>query len=113
MNLDDALRCLFLRLLRADRVAAAVAGQSARGAALADLATRLAIAREKDSRSYRVVIGDSGREWMIPESDFVFYQRGDRKIGAEPSVSADDAQYEQNVTNARKWLAILVQAHES
>lgn len=113
MNLDDALRYLFLRLLRADRVAAADAGHSARAEALADLATRLSFTREKESRSYRVAISDSTAAWTIPETDFVFYQRGDRKATPEPSVSADDAQYDQNLTNARKWLEVIVRAHES
>ncbi len=109
MNLDDALRYLLLRLLRDERVAAG----EPRAAKLADLATRMTVARDKESRCYKVAITGSPLAWEIPDSDFVFYQRGDRKTSAEVSFSHEDAQYDKNLANARKWIAIFEKAHES
>lgn len=109
MNLDDALRYLFLRLLRDERVAAT----GARAAKLADIATRMTVERDKESRCYKVAITGSPASWEIPDADFIFYQRGDRRTSAEVSFSHEDAQYDKNLASARKWIAVFEKAHES
>ena len=105
MNLDDALRCLFLRHLRADRLAAVAAGDSPLAGKLESLARALTIERDKMTKEYRVTLAGTALAWNFPETEFTFYTRGDRlPANLPPSISADDAQYEQNLSNARKWL---------
>jgi hypothetical protein len=108
MNLDDALRCLFLRHLRALRLESAAAGDAPRAARLAELARLLAVEREKEAKCYRITLTGTPHAWSLPESEFVFYTRGDR--APAHSVSAEDAQLEQNLANAQKWLATFERA---
>ena len=111
MNLDDALRCLFLRHLRADRLAAVAAGDVSLAGKIESLARALAVERDKATKEYRVTLAGTALAWNFPETEFTFYTRGDRlPPNAPPSTSADDAQYEQNLSNARKWLQTF---HES
>ena len=105
MNLDDALRSLFLRQLRADRLAAQSAGQTQLASRLEMLARALSIERDKTTRQYCVTLTGTAHAWNFPETEFNFYTRGDRVAADAPvSVSLEDAQYEQNLANARRWL---------
>ena len=105
MNLDDALRSLFLRQLRADRLAAESTGDTPLAARLEKLARSLSIERDKTAKAYRVTLTGTAHEWSFPETEFSFYTRGDR-VAADSlgAVSLEDPQYEQNRVNARRWL---------
>ena len=108
MNLEDALRCLFLRLLREDRLAAGSAELATRLAGLADAMT---VKRDRAAKEYRVTMGGTGHEWTIPESEFVFYSRGDQvPSGGQPAPSVEDSIYEANLAHARKWLGVFREA---
>lgn len=105
MNLDDALRSLFLRQLRADRLAAQSAGDLPLATRLEKLARALSIERDKTAKEYRVTLAGTAHAWSFPETEFSFYTRGDRVAADAPAaVSPDDPQYEQNLANARRWL---------
>ena len=105
MNLDDALRSLFLRHLRAERLSAQAAGDSRLAGRLEELARALTVERDKTAKQYRVTLAGTALAWSFPEMEFTFYTRGDRVPAGTPgSVSAEDAQYEQNLSNARKWV---------
>ena len=105
MYLDDALRCLFLRNLRSDRLEAQAAGNTRLAARLEDLARALSVERDKAAKEYRVTLAGTALAWNFPETEFSFYMRGDRVAADAPaSVSLEDAQYEQNLANARRWL---------
>lgn len=101
MILEEALRCLFLRHLRARRLAAADAADAA---SLQRIAETLRVSRDRDAGEYVAAL--AGREWRIPQEEFTFYTRGDRPADAA-SVSPEDAQYERNLASADKWLAIF------
>ena len=107
MNLDDALRCLFLRHLRIARLDAVAAGDSRLAGKLETLAGALRIERDKAAAHYRVTIEGTPHAWSFPEDEFTFYTRGDRSAPGAAAVSAEDAQYERNLANARKWLDIF------
>ncbi len=102
MNLDCALRSLFLRNLRAERLAAHAGGDIGLAAKLEALARALTIERDKTAKEYRVTLAGTALGWSFPETEFCFYTRGDR--GPASAVSYEDAQYDQNLRNARKWL---------
>lgn len=105
MNLDDALRSLFLRQLRADRLAAQSAGNAPLATRLEMLARALSVERDKTTKEYRVTLAGTALAWSFPETEFSFYTRGDRvPTDAPATVSPEDAQYEQNLANARRWL---------
>ena len=105
MNLDDALRSLFLRQLRADRLAAQSAGQAQLATRLEMLARALSVERDKTTKEYRVTLAGTALTWSFPETEFSFYTRGDRVAADAPAtISLEDAQYEQNLANARRWL---------
>lgn len=101
MNLDDALRSLFLRQLRSDRLAAESNGEKHTATRLEMLARALSVERDKAMKEYRVKLDGTPLRWSFPETEFSFYTRGDRGPGA---VSPKDAQFQQNLINARKWL---------
>lgn len=105
MNLDDALRSLFLRQLRADRLEAEAGGQPESASKLGALATALQVERDKATKQYRVSLAGTPHVWDFPESEFQFYTRGDR--AAPGSVSPEDEPFESNRRNARKWLEIF------
>ena len=105
MNLDDALRCLFLRNLRGDRLEAEAAGNTQLAARLEKLARALAVERDKTTKEYRVTLAGTALAWSFPDTEFTFYTRGDRVAAGTPAaISLEDAQYEQNLANARRWL---------
>ena len=105
MNLDDALRSLFLRQLRADRLAAECAGDTPLATRLEKLARALSIERDKTAKEYRVTLTGTALAWNFPETEFSFYTRGDRPASDAPAaISLEDAQYEQNLATARRWL---------
>lgn len=101
MNLEEALRSLFLRHLRARRLDAVAAGDEPRATAIAALADALQIERDRASGEYRV--SANGSEWRVPASDFVFYMRGDRAT-ENAVVSTADGQFDSNRANADRWL---------
>ncbi|MEO8204859.1 MAG: hypothetical protein ABI615_01670 [Chthoniobacterales bacterium] len=111
MNLDDALLCLFLRLLRGDRLTAIADSAPQLASTLAGLADHLRVSRDKVEKVYQASIEGTSLQWTIPESDFIFYLRGDRKNAAEASVSAEDSSYDQNLSNAKKWLEVFRKAY--
>lgn len=105
MNLDDALRCLFLRHLRAERLEAVEAGNTQLAGRTENLARALTVERDKSTKEYRVTLAGTPLAWSFPDTEFTFYTRGDRVPANSPgSVSAEDAQYENNLAHARKWL---------
>ena len=113
MNLDDALRSLFLRQLRATRLEAAAAGDTRLAARLEALARALTVERDKPAKAYRVTLAGTALAWDFPETEFSFYTRGDRPAAAPAAVSLEDAQYEQNLANARKWLQTFRQSFDA
>ena len=111
MNLEDALRCLFLRLLREDRLAAAAGGSTELASRLASLAEALTVERDRAAKEYRVMLAGSGHAWAFPESEFVFYSRGDQiPSGGLAAPSVEDQIYETNLAHARKWVGVFREA---
>ena len=114
MYLDDALRSLFLRHLRADRLAAQAVGDTGLAARLEALARALTVERDKAANEYRVTLTGTALAWKFPETEFSFYTRGDRPApGAPAAISLEDTQYEQNLANARKWLQTFRQSFDA
>jgi len=112
MNLDDALRCLFLRHLRATRLEAAAAGDTRLAARLEALAQALTVERDKVVKEYRVTLAGTPHAWNFPETEFSFYTRGDRPP-PDAAGSLEDAQYERNLANAGKWLQTFRQSFDA
>ena len=111
MNLEDALRCLFLRHLRIDRLEAETHGDNQLSIRLTELATIIAIDRDKNTKQYRVTLAGTGHSWTFPESEFVFYARGDHGRSTEMRpVNAEDAIYEKNLLHAKKWIGVFREA---
>jgi hypothetical protein len=105
MNLDEALRSLFLRQLRADKLAAESTGNGQTATRIGELATALSVERDKTAKEYRVTLAGTSLAWNFPETEFSFYTRGDRvPANAPASISLEDPQYERNLANARRWL---------
>ncbi len=108
MNLEDALRCLLLRLLRNDRLVAEASGSAELVSRLSAMAEGLTVERHKAAKEYRVMLAGVDKVWTIPETDFVFYSRGDQvPPGGPPAVSLEDAIYETNLAHARRWLGVF------
>ncbi len=107
MILEEALRCLFLRHLRAQRLATA---DAVRAASLQRIAEKLRVSRDRDAGEFVAEL--AGREWRIPQGEFIFYTRGDRPADAA-NVSAEDAQYERNLASAEKWLAVFQESQNA
>ena len=111
MNLEDALRCLFLRLLREDRLAAVADGSTELASRLAALAEGLTVERDRAVKEYRVTLAGSSHAWAFPESEFIFYSRGDQvPSGGLPAPTVEDSIYETNLAHARKWLGVFREA---
>lgn len=108
MNLEDALRCLFLRLLRNDRLTAEAGGSAEIASRLVALADGLTVERDRAAKEYRVTLPGTGQAWTIPDSEFNFYSRGDQ-VPADglPALSPEDSIYETNLAHARKWLDVF------
>jgi hypothetical protein len=111
MNIEDALRCLFLRLLREGRLAAEAGGSTELAGRLAALADGLAVERDRTAKQYRVTLAGTSHAWTIPDSEFVFYSRGDQvPAGGQPAPTVEDSVYEANLAHARKWLGVFREA---
>ena len=114
MNLDDALRSLFLRQLRATRLEAVAAGHIRLAGRVEMLARSLTVERDKAAKEYRVILVGTPLAWSFPETEFIFYNRGDRPSPDAPAtISLEDPQYERNLANARKWLQTFRQAFDA
>lgn len=111
MNLDEALRCLLLRKMRERQVAAHSEGRVDVAERIALMAEDLRVTRDREAGVYRLALRE-GVEWIVPESEFSFYSRGDRPQDSASCLPLVDDVYEKNLERANYWVDTFIRSHE-
>lgn len=111
MNLENALHCLLLRQLRDERLKAESCGLTQLAARLVELANNIVVERDKNKKEYSISIVGTHLKWIVPDTEFTFYSRGDTMPPSRSNfLNLEDIAYEKNLANVNKWLIIFLKA---